>query len=383
MFAILAGTLALHAEARGRLDGRLGGFFVAVRERPAALPGRAGFSAWVEVQVPPGRTVERVEIYVDQDLRSTFHQPPFALALPDVPSGPFAITAVAYLDNGDRAEDVLLANAAVPPEKVDVHDVELWVGAFDRRNRAADDLEAADFTVLENGVPQTIERFRMASELPLNVGILLDVSPTMEHDGALDEALARADAFLEDVLRPGDHAGLFTFREQPTAVVPFVSDLAALRAGLATVEVDRTWVGTAIFDSVVEILPRFGSLVGRRALLVITDGLDNHSRYRLADVIPRARRANVRVYAMLVGRRALGPDLADLARETGGMSHRVRHPVDLSRIYRQIGNELRSQYMVGYRSSWAGRDEGCRRVEVAVERDARALEARTMRGYCP
>ncbi len=379
-----------HGERRAIDRHHVGSFHVRVHApmrtvpKGAIAPHAGTHSVRVDVRKPLGRMLDRVEIYVDRTLRRTLHEPQFTLDLDAVPTGPYAITAVAYLDNGERAEDVLLANAISPPENVDVHDVELWVGAFDRRNRAAHDLEVEQFTILENGVPQTIERFRPAHEAPLTVGILADVSPTMTQDGALDEAVARAGDFLSDILRPGDRAGLFTFREKPEVVAPFGDDLDALRAALEGVTVDRSWAGTAIHDSVAEVLRQFDNQDGRRALLVITDGLDNRSQRLMPEVIMLARRAGVRVYAFLVGRRALGPALVDLARETGGTSHRVRHPVDLARVYRRISRELRGQYLVGYRSSWAGKDDTrCRRVEVAIAHEARALTARAMRRYCP
>jgi Ca-activated chloride channel family protein len=210
--------------------------------------------------------------------------------------------------------------------------------------------------------------------------VLLDTSASMEND--LEKAREAALSFFQQAVTPKDRAAVVTFNDRPTLGVKFTNDLGALAGGLAGVKAER---GTALYDSVVFALYYLNGIRGQRALLVISDGRDESSRFGFDETLDFARRAGVAIYPVGLGfersDREAKKHLSRLAEETGGRSFFIETVAELEAVYKQLQEELRSRYLIAYQSTNAAPGEKFRTVEVKVGKSG--LDAKTLRGYYP
>jgi Ca-activated chloride channel family protein len=321
--------------------------------------------------------VERVEVYLNETRVATLYQPPFtqAVILPKDQSLAY-VRAVAYLSDGNTTEDLVFVNAPDYLEELDVDFVELYTAVTDRQGRPVEGLTAKDFKVEEDGVPQTIARFERVTDLPIHAAVALDVSASMED--SLDQARAAALQFLETSVRPKDRAALITFNDRPYLAVKFTKDVNALASGLAGVKAER---GTALYDTIVFTLFYFNGVKGQRAILLLSDGKDEGSRFSWEEALDYARRAGVAIYPIGLGPQVEKPKLKKLAEETGGRAFFLDDASGLAPVYAAIEEELRSKYLIAYQSTNTGGGDTFRTVELKVAKPG--VEVKTMRGYYP
>jgi len=355
-----------------------------VEPREGARGGalRAPLRIRAEVQVPPDQTLDRLEVFLDDVAVATLFQEPWQTVVHALPSpAPTFLRAVAHLADGTTAEDVVvLAGGDTQRGRLEVDLVEVYTAALDAQGRPVQDLGAADFTVYEDGRLQALQKFQRVTDLPLQVGMLVDTSASMEAmlPGVQDAALR----FFRDALLPTDRAAVVTFSEEPRLVAPFTNDLTRLGAALVGLQAAR---GTALWDSVVYTLHYFQGTPGRRALLVFSDGADHGSRYTFDQALAYAEHSGVSVYVLSFGGAATSllevgrRRLANLAEATGGRSFVLAGPDELAATYGAIDEDLRSQYLLVYQSD--GEGESFRAVDVQIRRPG--VAARTMRGYIP
>jgi len=337
--------------------------------------------AAVDVQLPDGAELDRVELYLDERRVATLYQPPFVQPIVLEDDRLAYLRAVAYLTDGNSTEEVVFINAPGEIEEVDVHLVELYATVRDRDGRPVTGLGEEAFAVAEDGVPQEIRRFAWMDDLPIHAALLLDTSSSMAD--SLEAVSAAALGFVESILRPRDRAALVAFAGQPRVEEGFTSDVSELAADLGTLRAEG---GTALYDSLVFTLHYFHGVKGQRALLLLTDGEDESSAFDFEGVLEYARRAGVTVYAIGLEEAALDRGarkiLRQLADETGGRSFFPEATGELPAIYRRIEEELRSRYLLTYQSTSRKDPSEFRRVEVTVEGEE-PLEVSTMAGYYP
>ena len=334
--------------------------------------------ARAEVETPEGEGVERVEVYLNETRVATLYQPPYVhpIVLPRGESIAY-VRAVAYLQDGNSTESVVFVNAPEYLEEVNVDLVELYTTVLDRDGHpVTSGLAAKDFAVTEDGAKQQIVRFDRVTDLPIHAAVAIDVSASMQ--SSLLKAQEAALRFLEGSVRPRDRAAVITFNDHPNLAVKFTRDLRTLAGGLAGLKAER---GTALYDSLVFSFYTFNGLKGRRALLLLSDGKDEGSRFTWEESLELARRAGVAVYAIGLGDKVEKNKLSRLAEETGGRAFFPRDAGELPGIYSTIDEELRSQYLIAYQSATARKDPGFRTVELKVSRPG--MEAKTIRGYYP
>ncbi len=344
----------------------------------APLPGSGGRRAEVEVDVPEGRRLDRLELFVNQRRIATISQPPFVHPLPEPELGVTTyVRALATLDSGEAMEDLVFVYSPDAFDRVDVQLVELYTSVRDRRGRFATGLTRQDFRVLEDDVAQQIRRFDTVENLAINVALLMDVSSSMR--GKIGTATRSAQRFFETVLRPNDRASLLTFNHDIRRVVPFTGDASDLRYGVSGF---RAWGTTRLFDGVIYALHSFGGRAGKRALVLLSDGQDVDSDFYFKQVLEIVVRSAVAIYPIAMGvedEQTLS-DLTRLAEVSGGRFFQIAGAGELDRIYRQIEEELRSQYLLVYEPPANG-DRELRRIEVEILRDG--LKARSINGYYP
>ncbi|MDA8020128.1 MAG: VWA domain-containing protein [Thermoanaerobaculia bacterium] len=339
--------------------------------------------ASVQVSVPDDRRLDRVELYLADDLVATLYQAPFYQPILLPHSEATYVRAVAHLTDGHSTEDLAVINAPGVVEDVDVQMVEVFATVRDRRDDPVTDLRAENFRILEDGEPQQILRFRRVTDLPLHALLLLDVSASMKD--TLPRVAEAGRGFLEGVMTPKDRASVVSFHDQPTVAESFSSDIDELVRELESL---RAAGSTALYDSIVFSLHYFYGIKGQKALLVLSDGDDEASRFDVDTTLEVARRSGIQIYAIglqeeklaRVSRRVL----RRLAEESGGRAFFPDSADELPAIYRRIQDDLRSQYFLTYQSNSTQPPTSFRRVEVAVEDKGRGeLEVRAMSGYYP
>jgi len=342
---------------------------------------QSSLRAEAQIEVPDGGAVERVEFYLNETLVSTLFQEPWTQPIFLDSDGELAyVRVVAYRPDGNYAEDTVFVNAPDYMENLEVQFVELYITVLDKAKHPVLGLEQETFTVLEDDAAQEIRRFDRVTNLPIHAAILLDISASME--GSLDMAQRAALEFFQENLTPKDRAALMTFNDHPNLAVKFTNELGDLAGGLAGLKAER---GTALFDSVVFSLYYFNGIKGQRALIILSDGKDEHSRFTYEDTLEYARRAGVAIYAIGLGLNKKSGDakkkLTHLAEETGGRSFFVEAADQLPGIYSAIQEELRSRYYLAYQSTNTAEDDEFRFIQVDVA--GKDLKAKTLRGYYP
>lgn len=273
--------------------------------------------------------------------------------------------------------------------------VTLNVTVTDGKDRHLPGLGQQDFQVLEDGVPQDLSYFA-ANELPLDIALLIDASSSMV--GKLDLVHQAADRFVA-TLRPGDRGQVTAFSSQTRVLQPFTEDVAALRSAI---RLTGARGATSLYTALYVALDQFQRLVAkspdvrRPAIVVLTDGQDTASLIEFDDVLERARRAGVAIYAISVisayeGRAAMEDGrrrhvteadhaLRTLARETGGRAYFPLALSELDGVYQGVASELSTQYALGYAPRGPRDDGAFHRIAVRVvsRPDARP---RTRTGY--
>lgn len=281
---------------------------------------------------------------------------------------------------GRRGEAVRIAGLKGYQEEVQVEVVELPVNVFDRTGAPMGDLPRSAFRVLENGVEVPIEAFGTTAELPLSLGILIDASGSMrESFPAVRDAVA---GFARSLLRPGDSFFLMTFSFEPSVRIAWSSDKGAIPLVLEGVAVEG---GTSLHDALVRGLEQFRGRRGRSALVVLTDGDDTTSRTARDAMLRYARTARVPIFPIGFELSKLDFLLRDRLRSwaeaTGGEFFAAPKRGDLEAVYARIDAQLRSQYLLTYRSPSTRPRDQFRTVKVEVAGEG--LVARTISGYFP
>lgn len=219
--------------------------------------------------------------------------------------------------------------------------VEVYATVTDAQGQPITGLTAANFRVSEDGAPQPITTF-VAGEFPLSIVLVLDRSFSMSGE-RLNLARQAARLFVA-ALRPDDEVMVLAAGSEIETITPPVP---AREAAATRWDAIQPWGTTPLYDVIVKALDMPYTQTRRRALLIVSDGFDKYSDTTAGEVIDRARRTDVLVYPVAIGK-ARPPVLAELASVTGGHSFNVDDPKRLESALSAIARELRSQYLLGY-----------------------------------
>ncbi len=299
-----------------------------------------------------------------------------------------------------RAQTLLTADGAgqVPRSRAVFHTgvdvVTLNVTVADPRDRLIGGLKSTDFAVYEDGVQQDLAFFE-ASEVPLDLALLLDVSASMEQKLPF---VRKAASGFSTVLRPGDRASVITFNNRISVVQPFTSEVAAVTRAIARATASG---GTALYNAVYVTLKEFvrdarrDDLIRRRAMVVLTDGEDTSSLLSFEELQEEARRVGVTIYTIGVRDERLPSAstshehryfsqsdycLKTLANDTGALAFFPDRLADLASAYEAIGHELSQQYALAYTSKNTVRNGAFRRLVVRII-NRPDMRPRTRPGY--
>lgn len=270
-------------------------------------------------------------------------------------------------------------------------------------------LEKNNFTVFEDGKQQTIQRFSRETDLPLTLGLLIDISASQER--LVDIERQAAASFFSSVIRQKDEAFLISFGKStdllqdytnsPRLLTSALQDLrgdgqtpmiGGIPANTGPLPTSGTPKGTLLFDAIyLASNEKLKSEVGRKALVLITDGDDQGSFYDRRAATEAAQKSDAIVYSIYYVDRGFyasygmgfggggESDLRKMSDETGGHVFSVNGKHPLSQVFKEIQDELRNQYSIGYESTNAQRDGSFRHIEIKVDNPDYRVQARN--GY--
>jgi len=253
--------------------------------------------------------------------------------------------------------------------RVDVKLVNVSVTVTDDRGAPVSTLKKEDFAVLEDGIEQNLAIFDRESALPLSIVLAIDASLSTRKDLKLEQDAAHA--FAHSVLRSQDAMAVYQFSEIVDDLVPFTSDLRAIDRGIARVEVGSA---TALYDAIYLGAQSLIRRQGRKVLVVITDGGDTMSRVNYQGALREAQQADALIYSIIMvpiqasaGRNTGGEHaLIQMSEDTGGKHYYADTPQEIDRAFRNISDELRTQYVLGYYPVRRLSASDFRRIQVKV-----------------
>jgi len=355
---------------------------VAVRVLPQLDTAAGRVRVKVAVQSIAGGTAKKVELFLDEKRIGSWLAPPYEAVIPyaDYARGNL-LRATAVGEDGREANDIrMLRGPSATVESVRVDVVQLHVSALDKDSHFVKGLAKEDFKIQEDGRPQTMSGFEVAENLPLNIGLVIDSSGSMEKGMPfVREATA---ALFRALIRPKDQGFVLEFRDRPKFLQELTSDSAALQRASQDL---RAQGATALYDAVILGLYQFRTLQGRKALVVVTDGDDNRSHVEYETLLRYARSAGAPIFFIAVNipltdfkSRKI---IHEIAKESGGEVFSIGSAAKIGEVTHRIEEELRSQYILAFRTDSQKPPGEYRAVTVAVNKPG--ITARTIRGYIP
>jgi VWFA-related protein len=291
----------------------------------------------------------------------------------------------------------LLRAQEEPTFSTDVRVVNVLATVRDQHGRIIRDLAQTEFSLSENGRPQVIRYFARESDLPLTLGLMVDTSVSQQR--VIDAERGASMRFLEQVLRENkDHVFLTQFDMSVRTSQDLTSSRRKLEEALAFVDTpsrkelrNQYGGGTLLYDAVVEASKKImKNQSGRKALIVLSDGVDTGSEATLADAIEAALRTDTLIYSILFadpgyyggplfgrmsgagGRKAL----LRLSTESGGGFFEVSKKQTIDDVFTILEEELRSQYSLGYVSDVPLRIAEFRKIQLTVNQKGLTVQAR-------
>src|SRR5579871_1238720 len=266
-----------------------------------------------------------------------------------------------------------------------VNEVNVLFIATDKHGKFVRDLNQTDFNILDDHKPpQAILNFRRETDLPLHLGLLVDVSGSVDSRFAFEQEAATS--FLQHTLRAGfDKAFVLGFNSHTQMAQDFTDNVQLLSTGVKKLQDGG---GTALYDAVYhackdKFLKDRPDRPVRKAIIVVSDGEDNQSEFSKAQAIEMAQRAEVIIYAISTDDSGLvmrgDKVLEQLAEATGGRAFFPFKMKDITHSFAAIEDELRSQYVVSYKPADFDADGRYRSIEISTLK--KDLQVRARKGY--
>ena len=274
--------------------------------------------------------------------------------------------------------------------KVNVKLVNVFATVTNRGGVPVSTLKEEDFQIFEDGKLQKIAVFDRESELPLSIVVAIDTSLSTRGDQKLEMESARR--FAHAILRPVDGLSLFQFSEIVDQITPFTSDVRVIDRAINHI---RPGAATALYDTLYLGSEALQQRRGRKVMVVITDGGDTVSQMNYQQAVRAAEEAEVILYSIIIvpiessAGRDIGGEhaLIQLSRDTGGRYFYASGLEQLDAAFRQISDELRTQYLIAYYPSTRLSDSDFRRIEIKIDpttkdyADPAELQVRHRTGY--
>ena len=291
-----------------------------------------------------------------------------------------------------------------PTIKVDVDVVNILFSVRNRHSGLVGNLEKDAFTLFEDGKQQQIKYFTRETDLPLTIGLLIDVSASQGNLIGIEQHAASE--FFGSVLRKKDLAFLISFGSDAELLQDYTNSSQLLRAGLQGLKVNSSVGGlhpgpvptvyqprgTILFDAVyLAATDQLRGQVGRKALVLITDGEDQGSRYKIEKAIEVAQKADAIIYSFYYVDRQFysrgglsfgGGNESALRRmsdDTGGRVFNIGRKITLQEAFKELQDEMRSQYSIAYTPTNPKKDGKFRHIEIHT--NDKDLKVQARKGY--
>jgi len=322
-----------------------------------------------------------VDFFVGEEKVGTDEAPPYAVSV-EATKFPGAVYArvAARATSAEESNDVFFfGDRAREQIDVTVQQIPLSIA------KGASPLRAEQLSLLDNGAQRRIEGLVAASDQPLNVILLIDYSESMLEE--LPVVKAAAKQFAKSLLRPQDRIAVVGFNQKNFWLTGYTNDWNSVAQAVDRVKP----IGeTHLYDSVVEMLYELQKTPGRHALVVLTDGVDQGSQFKLEHLVHYARYAGVPVYPIVKNKslsrwmklgvgRLQARRLSRIAEETGATYFIIQSERELPAVYARLANELRQQYLVVFHSEASVPDEW-RSLKIT---SSAGHQLRIPRGYFP
>ena len=299
---------------------------------------------------------------------------------------------------------LLLAQDDTTTLKVEVNLVNILFNVRDKKGGLVGSLNKDDFKVFEDGKEQEVKYFNRETDLPLTIGLLIDVSASQMNLIEIEKNAAYQ--FFGSVLRKQDLAFLISFGEESELLQDYTNSPKLLRAGLEGLHVSSGGGGfgpgplptisqprgTVLYDAVyVASADELKGQVGRKVLVLITDGEDEGSKYKISQAIEAAQKADAIIYGFYYVDRAFymghgmvfggssDSALRQMSEDTGGHVFHVDRKMTLQDAFTELQEEMRSQYAIGYTPTNPAKDGTFRKLEVRTSNKDWKVQAR--KGY--
>ena len=275
-------------------------------------------------------------------------------------------------------------NSADNKITLDVQRVNMLFTVSDKKGRFITDLSREDFEITEEKKPQSIVEFVAETDLPLRLAVVIDTSNSIRDRFKFQQEAAVE--FINSVMRPQDRAVVISFDTGPELVADLTGDTGKLTQAIRDL---RPGGGTALYDAIFfacrdKLMLDQPMHKYRRAMIIISDGEDNQSRYSRDQALELAHKADVSIYAIstnITGAQTDGDKvLKYFTSETGGLTFFPFKVQDLAQSFENIANELRHQYNVLYRPEPARNDGQFHPVSIKVK-NRKDLLVRARKGY--
>jgi Ca-activated chloride channel family protein len=274
-----------------------------------------------------------------------------------------------------------------PTFRVSVRLVNVFTTVTDSHGAPIANLTRDDFQVFEDGKPQTISVFDKESELPLSIVLEVDTSESTRRDIKLEVASAKR--FVHSIMRPVDRLSVFQITENVDQLTNFTSNVKYIDQGIERLS---SGAGTSLYDAIFLGADSLIQRQGRKVMVLITDGGDTTSQTDYTNALRRAQQAEAIVYSIIVvpveadAGRNLGGEhaLIQISHDTGGKYYYASGLNDLDEAFRQISEELRTQYLLAYYPNRQFSDSPFRRITVEVTKkdaDGQPYQVRHRAGY--
>ncbi len=320
-------------------------------QAPRELPPSGALTLSANIIKPSDLQIASVDFYVGEEKVGTATAPPYAVALESAKT-PRSVYArvVAHATDGSEANDVIFFGDQ-PRDQIEVTVQQLPLSVASGPAPRLEELALTD-----NGKPRKIEALVPASDQPLNVILLIDYSESMLRE--LPVVKSAAKQFARALLRPQDRIAVVGFNQRTFWLTGFTDDI---NAAVAAVDRMQPIGETHLYDSAIEMLFELQRTRGRRALIVLTDGVDQGSAFKLDHLVHYARYAGVPIYPVIKNRmlsrlmrfgigQLQARRLTTIARDTGATYFIIEKESELPAVYNRIAAELRQQYQLVFYS---------------------------------
>jgi Ca-activated chloride channel family protein len=256
----------------------------------------------------------------------------------------------------------------IPPIRVDVRLVNVFVNVTDANGSPVGGLTKDDFTIAEDGHPQKIAVFEKQANMPLSIVLAIDTSGSVNKDLSVEKRAAHN--FVHSLLRAQDNLDLIEFSDDVREVVPFTNKLSKIDSGIENL---RTGPATALYDAVYLSAQDLANRPGRKVLVLISDGGNTVKGVDYADALEQAVRSETMVYSIIdvpieadAGRDTGGEHaMITLSQETGG-KYFYADAAHLAEVFQKVSDDLRTQYLLAYYPEHRRADSDFRAITVTV-----------------